>query len=284
MDRLRRAAVVLGVTIVVTGLTWAPVESADTPAAPQAPAHDLPPSVESPQPFANDVAQAVQTQAPGTTVGLDVVDRTGATPALELGADRQFHAASVVKLLIAVDAVHGGAAQREDQREQLYRMLATSDDTIANTLWDSNGGPAIVSRTAAELGLTRTQPPEIPGQWGDTLITARDIVTTYRYLTDRLPEPGRSLVLDALTNASRQAADGWDQYFGIPSGLPGLPRAIKQGWMSNGDEVVLHTTGLVGAHSRYVVVLLTSAPPDASWSAATHAVTAGTAALSSRCG
>lgn len=156
-------------------------------------------------------------------------------------------------------------------------MLSRSDDGMANALWEADGGPEIVTRTAARIGLEATRPPADPSQWGDTSTTADDIVRTYRYLAERLPDPQRNVILDALADAPRQAADGRDQYFGIPDGLPGLPHAIKQGWMTEGDATVLHTTGLVGEHHRYVVVLLTSAPADPA--SAAMAITAGAAAL-----
>ncbi|MFG1647222.1 hypothetical protein ACGFMK_43670 [Amycolatopsis sp. NPDC049252] len=57
----------------------------------------------------------------------------------------------------------------------------------------------------------------------------------------------------------RDTDDGWDQYFGIPDGLPGTSRQIKQGWMILRDALVLNTTGVVD--NRYVVVLLTQQPP-----------------------
>jgi hypothetical protein len=277
MERLRRATVLLTVAIVLTGLTWGTVEASDTTGSARRP--DGPPSAGAAPVPADRVAQLVQGLGAGSAVGVEVVDRDSGRPVFELASDRPFHAASIVKLLIAADVItSSGGNPPEDVRAQVHQMLAASDDNIANALWDAGGGPAIVTRVAAQFGLTGTQPPNDPAQWGNTLITARDVVTSYLGIDTRLPEPGRSLVLDALAHASRQAADGWDQYFGIPTGLPDMPWAIKQGWMSSPDEVVLHTTGLVGDRSRYAVALLTSAPPDAS-DAALQAINAEAAAL-----
>jgi hypothetical protein len=279
MGGIRRIAAVLSVLIVTTGLTWAAMgATSGTASTVREDARRAPTQRgELTRLSADQVAQAVRLVAPGASVGLEVYDRDEPGPVLESDPDRQFPSASVVKLLIALDALNrSGASPPQDLRDRIQQMLSNSDDNIASALWEANGGPAIVTRTAGLLGLTGTQPPEDPGQWGNTAITASDMVTTYRYISDKLPDPGRSLILDALTNAHQQAADGSDQYFGIPDGLPGVPRAIKQGWMNDSDATILHTTGLVGDHSRYVVVLLTSTPTDSS---PTQAITAGAAAL-----
>jgi hypothetical protein len=272
MDGLRRAASLLSLVLVMTGLTWSVQGSTAVPVA------DKPPRGRvfvSPHVPSANVADAVTSLVPDASVGVEVYDRDHGATVLSRDADRQFPSASVVKLLIALDALSPQAPPQA--RDQVREMLARSDDSVASTLWDADGGPAIVTRMTARIGLDATQPPADPSQWGDTSTTASDVAATYRYITDRLPGDQRSLILDALTNAPQQAADGWDQYFGIPDGLPGVPHAIKQGWMAEGDATILHTTGLVGNHHRYVVVLLTSVPADAG--TATRAITAAAATL-----
>ena len=88
-----------------------------------------------------DVATAAQQAAPRATLGIEVYDRTADTTLLASGQDRQFPAESVVKLLIAVDALshHRASAAKVTQ------MLARSDDTIADALWTAGGGPRIVA-------------------------------------------------------------------------------------------------------------------------------------------
>ncbi|MEU5849116.1 serine hydrolase [Saccharopolyspora shandongensis] len=229
---------------------------------------------------AEQAMNAVDAGAPGTVVGVEVFDRDSQSVVARIAADRQFHSASVVKLLIAIDAMREEPVP--DVARQVHQMLVTSDDSVANALWNAGGGTAIVARMSDLLGLSATQPPRDPTEWGYTMITAADVVTVYRYITDRLPQSQRDLIEDALADASQQAADGVDQYFGIPDGIPDAPWAVKQGWMVSEVEVVLHTTGLVGRNSRYVTVLLTSAPADTPWSKATQAITAGAAALTPR--
>ncbi|MGH3800091.1 MAG: hypothetical protein ACRDTD_08180 [Pseudonocardiaceae bacterium] len=226
------------------------------------------------------VKQAMHAVLPNAQVSFEVFDRQNNAVLTSQDAGRQFASMSVVKLLIALDvlasdnwAILDGTTQQE-----LHQMLAHSDDDIANNLWSANGGPAIVTRMVGLLELAGTQPPKNPSKWGDTLITAQDMVIMYRYITDQLPHPARDLLLDALTDAPQRAADGFDQHFGIPGGMPHTTWAVKQGWGTSGSQAVMHSTGLVGTDLRYVVVLLASASAD-SYSAVPAVVTAGAGAL-----
>ncbi len=224
------------------------------------------------------VAQAAQTVLPNAEVGFEVFDRTDGTVLASRGADRQFASMSVVKLLIALDMLVRDQAPDTGVQRELHQMLANSDDEIADNLWTSGGGPAIVTRMVNLLGLTGTRPPGDPGEWGDTLITAQDMVTVYRYITDQLPKPEQDLILGALSETPKIAADGFDQHFGIPDGMPGASWAVKQGWGTSGSQAVMNTTGLVGPGWRYVVVVLAAAPTS-SYSTVPPAVTAAAAAL-----
>jgi hypothetical protein len=224
------------------------------------------------------VSEAARGVVPRARVGLEVLDRDTGTVLARLNTQQQFPSMSLVKLLIALHALGRGPRIPPDAatQGQLHRMLAASDDTIADALWQTEGGPALVRTMATLLGLSGTQPPGDPGEWGDTLVTPHDLVTVYRYITDRLPAPDRALILDALTHVPEIAADGTDQYFGIPHGLPHAAWAIKQGWGSSGPDAVMGSTGLVG--SRYIVVLLASAPLS-SYAALPAALTAAARTL-----
>jgi hypothetical protein len=243
------------------------------------PATALVPSTATTATTAATVKQAMQAVLPNAQVGFEVYDRQTDTVLISQNAGKQCASMSVVKLLIALDALAGDNWAPDDATQQeLHQMLADSDDEIADNLWTAGGGPAIVTRMVSLLGLTATQPPNDPGQWGDTLITSQDIVTVYRYITDQLPNRDRDLLLGALTGAPQIAADGFNQYFGIPDGMPHITWAIKQGWGTSGSEAVMNSTGLVGTGLRYVVVVLASASAD-SYSTVPAVVTAGAGAL-----
>jgi hypothetical protein len=226
------------------------------------------------------VQQAMQGVLPTIQAGFEVFDRQTGTALTSQNASQQVAAMSVVKLLIALDVLagHNGVAPDSATQQELHQMLADSDDEIADRLWTADGGPAIVTRMVGLLGLTGTQPPDDPGEWGDTKITPQDVVTVYRYITDRLPDSDRDLMIGALASAPQIAADGFDQYFGIPRGMPQTAWAIKQGWGTSGSQAVFNSTGLVGPDWRYVVVVLACAPA-ASYSTLPAAVTAGARVL-----
>ncbi|MGH3780640.1 MAG: serine hydrolase [Pseudonocardiaceae bacterium] len=226
------------------------------------------------------MTQATQAILPNSQVGFEVFDRTTSTVLTSQNAGQQFASMSVVKVLIALDALSRDNWATPDgaTQQQLHQMLANSDDHIADTLWTADGGPAIVTRMANLLGLTWTQPPGDPGEWGDTLITPEDMVTVYRYITDQLPKPDQDIILGALSDAPKIAADGSDQYFGIPDGMPHTTWAIKQGWGTSGSQAAMNSTGLIGTDSRYVVVVLTSAPEN-SYTTLPAVVTAAASAL-----
>ncbi|WP_190818051.1 serine hydrolase [Saccharopolyspora pogona] len=134
-------------------------------------------------------------------------------------ADRQFRSASLVKLLIGLDLVERGVVSPKRPSPRMARMLSHSDDEIASELWSSGGGQQIVTHVAAKIGLSNTEPPATPGRWGDTLITANDLVKVYQHVL-ALPAGKRALLLDPLRDVARTAADGTDQTSASPARCP----------------------------------------------------------------
>jgi hypothetical protein len=228
------------------------------------------------------VDKAVNGIVPGTTVGVLAVDTDSDQPVASYNAAEPMYTASVVKLLIAIDLLHSQNWQPDDATAaRLEQMIAYSDDDIANALWDEDGGNSIVTRTASLIGLTGTEPPDDPTQWGEATMSAQDVVTTYQFIQDEIPAPAQDVLTTGMSRAASTAADGFQQYFGIPDGLPGTSWEIKQGWMLLMSTTVLNTTGMVGLGPTmsYAVAIMTELPAGTSWSAGTKAVTAGAAAI-----
>jgi hypothetical protein len=276
---LAAAALTTGMVVVVDGhpVTLAaapsPALPEDTAVSPVASTSSVPyPDLSS---VAGEVSEAVTAASGGTSVGFVLYDRESGKELASLDADRPYYTASVVKLLIAIDEVRsndGWALPDAGAVEDLTDMLEGSNDAIASAFWEQNGGTAIVTRTAALIGLRHTTPPADPAEWGMAKTSASDVVATYEYLLDVIPDEVSAPLLAALGTARNPADDGWDQYFGIPDGLPGRPWQIKQGWMILRDALVLNTTGVVGG--RYVVVVMTQ-QPSVSSAKGREAVTAG---------
>lgn len=288
--RLGLAGVVLGIALTTgaCGARQVPTVGNQPAAAPNTtPVATVPPSPPAPRPEpapGPDVPSTIDPTIlvnaaavePNTTLGAVVFDRATGTELLHTNADRQFRSASLVKLMIAIDALTRGAD--EGDRQRLAKMLSASDDNLASSFWVQGGRPEIVARTVAALGLTGTEPPENPGKWGEVRLTAHDMMHIYQHVLTELPPADRTLIVNALTEAPEFAADGFDQHFGIPDGLP-VQWAIKQGWGNNSSAMVLHSTGLVGPDLRYIVILLTEHPLGSGWRTSADSVTAAAAAL-----
>lgn len=193
-------------------------------------------------------------------LGVVVLDRDEGELALAHLPDAEFTSASLVKLLVAIEALQGG-----EPAARVHAMLARSDDEMASALWVSYGGPEIVTRWASRIGLEATRPPADPGRWGDTVMTARDVARIYSYLLDEAPGRVREVVLGALRASTPNGADGFDQTFGIPDAAGGLSWAAKQGWSCCIGGRILHSTGLLGADDRFVVVVLSASPVELPW-------------------
>ncbi|GAA4545782.1 serine hydrolase [Amycolatopsis samaneae] len=211
---------------------------------------------------------------------IEVVDLDACAVELSWKADQPQPTASVVKLLIALDLIDSSGVPSGSEEKAVHTMLAASDDRVASSLWQQRGGPAIVVRQAKRLGLAHTSPPAEAGQWGSTQMSPEDVVTVYRYITAQLPEEEREFLTEALESAPRNAADGFDQHFGIPRAFPGADWAVKQGWGRSGGRRVLNTTGLVRTASRtFAVAVMGSWNENVDWTTATTALTAATGAL-----
>jgi hypothetical protein len=190
-----------------------------------------------------------------------VFDRERGAAITSVRADRAYTSASLVKLLIALSVLERGGPVADVQR-----MLSRSDDDLASRFWAAYGGPSIVTRWTTKLGLTGTRPPEDPGRWGDTLITASDIVRIYQYLLDHKS----AAIMNALRDATERGSDGFRQYFGIPDAAAGQQWAVKQGWSCCQPTRTLHTSGVVG---HYIVVVLTEHPAKVDYATGSKRVT-----------
>jgi hypothetical protein len=214
-----------------------------------------PPPTTTPTPtinFTPAVAEAVKSVSDGE-LSLAVYDRSTHHMVVSYHDEQPYYTESVVKLLVGLDSLDKGGST-----SKVTEMLERSDDNTATSLWDADGGKAIVTRMAAKIGLHHTTPPKSL-LWGDTRTTAGDLVDLYLYILDDAPASERDAVVNALRHATNIAADHTDQYFGIPYAVGHrAPWAVKQGWACCEPGWVLNTTGLVGDDNKYIVIALTS--------------------------
>ncbi|MDT8910027.1 serine hydrolase [Amycolatopsis sp. PS_44_ISF1] len=229
-----------------------------------------------------DARKALLAKGNDPRLELVVVDLGSCAVQVSWRADQPQPTASVVKLLIALDLMDRAGVPSGSEATAVRAMLSASDDGVASRLWTHDGGPAIVRRQAGKLGLTHTSPPREAGQWGSTTMSPTDVVTVYRHITAGLTEDRREFLTEAMESTPENAADGFDQHFGIPRAFPGADWAVKQGWGSSDDRRVLNTTGLVRAGSRtFAVAVMATWNLNMDWTTAGTALTTATAALKS---
>lgn len=203
--------------------------------------------------------------------GVAVLDRT--TGAVNLGQEGStpFYSASVVKLFTIVDVLHrseaGEITLTSAQRDDIQRALEASDDKAMDALWSAFGGPATVTQMVSLAGLHDTSPPTSAGEWGETRLSARDVVLVYQYIFTSLNQADRTTILNDLSNAQASGADGFDQSFGLLQSPRPTGAAAKQGWMIDGSHMYLHTTGMVGSDDQYVIAVLSKQLASAGYAA-----------------
>jgi hypothetical protein len=271
----RRAFVVLGVVVVLCvggPVLWpvlnpavevervAPAPPSPAPAPPAAPAPVAPAPVQAAVEAA-EAAEATVTRS-GADVGIALLDRSTGALATNDEATEAMNSASLAKVLTAVDVLSGGSsAPTDDDRALLRDALGPSDDPAMNALWSRHGGSAGIERVVARLGLTDTELPGDPSQWGEVKLSARDMTTVLRFVLEGLAPADRDLVRSAMAGAPAQAADGFDQAFGLLDPARRGPSAAKQGWLCClQSSIDLHSAGFLDGDGRYVLAIMSNQP------------------------
>jgi hypothetical protein len=201
---------------------------------------------------------AIADQA-GIWIGVAVLDRVTGQIAVGAEGATPIAAASLTKLYTVVDVLNrAGAGQitlTDADRRWILRALTASDDGAMNALWSRFDGVVTVTGAVAAAGLQDSKPPSDPSQWGEAMVSARDLVALYDYVLTQMKLADRDLVMGALTATSDVAADGFHQDYGLlaPPRQPGV--AAKQGWMWFGPTFYLHSAGTLGPDDRYVVAI-----------------------------
>ncbi|CRK60859.1 Lipoprotein LppW [Alloactinosynnema sp. L-07] len=201
-----------------------------------------------------------------TTVAISYMDRvTGEYRDNGSMAHARFGSASLVKLFIADDVLYrawrGEFVLSDYDWQQLSVMLRSSDDPAASRFWSTKGGPAIVNRIKARYGLNEIQPPASAPWWGLTQVTSFDLTLYYQRMLSGaggLPSFLIDYIIAQLRGYTANGTDGFYQRMGLPDGLPGEGvLGVKQGWMCCMNNVrTIHSTGIVGADARYIVIAL----------------------------
>jgi hypothetical protein len=94
------------------------------------------------------------------------------------------------------------------------------------------------------------------GEWGETLISAHDVLAVYQYVSTQLNANDRNLVIGDLNRADPVGYQNFDQAFGLLGPTRNGATKAKQGWMSDQHKIMLHTTGILDSKNQIVVAIL----------------------------
>jgi hypothetical protein len=234
--------------------------------------------------LAEAAVQAVDNTATNRVrFGVAILDRISGKVTLGNEGSTPFYSASELKLFVIADVLHeqeiGAESLTPQDISYINRALSLSDDNAMDALWEGFDGPRTITEMISLAHLQDTRLPSDLSQWGETVISARDMVAVYQYMLTALNASDQDLVLTALNNAADDGADGFDQSFGLLGPRRTKTIKAKQGWMQYGPKMMLHTTGVLGSNNQYVVALLSLQPMSYGWSVGRDNMDQATAAM-----
>ncbi|WP_157545809.1 serine hydrolase [Hamadaea tsunoensis] len=174
---------------------------------------------------------------------------------------------SMVKAWLGADYIAGlesaGESLGAADKALITKMIRSSDDAAAQTLWQRRGGDAAIERLIADCGLTNTS--VTPDWWSKTQITAYDATKMLRTILNRSQtSPWTAWLVDDLM----RSVDPGDA-FGIAQVLaeldPQAKPAVKNGWTAHGATGLWNLNCLAewtptGSSDRIVLSVLTRYP------------------------
>ncbi|SHG17622.1 IPT/TIG domain-containing protein [Jatrophihabitans endophyticus] len=183
-----------------------------------------------------------------------------------------FASESVIKVMIAARLIvqgrmHGSTSKRA------HKMIAQSDDNIANSFYGSVGGDGLLNWTKKHWKVPSLGSGPIRSNWwGSNRITSDGLVRLYAKLKkDRRVS---KWLLSAMHDHTVHGSDGFYQNFGLPQAAKRV--AIKQGWGSDYSysrgNASQNSTGFVNG-DRYAVAILARGPASSYGSRLGNAIT-----------
>jgi beta-lactamase class A len=173
-----------------------------------------------------------------------------------------FATASIVKVDIAATLLlqrHGQLTK--SQRAAMKRMIVSSDNGAATTLWRQIGRADGLRTANEQLGLTATVGGR-GGRWGTTTTTAADQLQLLRAIFgDQSPlDPASRHYLQTLMGSVVP-----DQDWGISAAdsRPGERYYVKNGWLPHGRGWIINSVGAVEHQGhRLLIVALSDGRPS----------------------
>lgn len=198
---------------------------------------------------------------PGT-VGYVLRDRKTGAVYRNAHADAMVWTASTIKLAMVVDLFirdrSGEISLTDADRTLIQRMLHSSDDNAADTLWFRYAGPdhMTFNRDFARYGMTDLQPERgftkyFP-YWGFQKCTPNDLDRLIQYVLTELPATERDYIVRELQHVAP------DQQWGVWGAGPAEQPGNKDGWSLEQGGWVINSVGFVGPGQRYTLAMMDS--------------------------
>ncbi|QUQ67373.1 class A beta-lactamase-related serine hydrolase [Kutzneria sp. CA-103260] len=217
--------------------------------------------------FDCDLRQRIQqvqdyiAKRPGTT-GIVLRDRQTGQVWRNDKADTLVWTASTIKLAMTVNLFlrdkAGQITLTAADRDLIQRMLNSSDDKAADTLWFKYAGADHMTFNNAfpTYGMTSLQPQKgfsnFYPYWGFQKCTPDDLDALINYVLTKLPADTR----DYITGQLRAVAP--DQQWGVWAAGPAAQPGNKDGWSQEQGGWVMNTVGFVGPDARYTLAVMNS--------------------------
>jgi hypothetical protein len=200
-------------------------------------------------------AQAYAASRPGVA-GIVVRDRE--TGAVWCNANSQTHiwGCSTPKLAMVVDLLlrndSGAIRLTVEDRDLMQKMLHSSDDDAATTLWKRYGAEDYATRFPS-YGMTDMKfTAEHPHTWGWILTTANDLDRLMNYVLTKLPAIHRDYIVREMRTVDP------NQQWGVWGAGHAASPGNKNGWSDDNDDGswITNSVGFVGPKERFPVSIM----------------------------
>ncbi len=270
--RRRRFPVLLSTMLVAASVVAVLAYEHDAEGAGGTPAEPAWPVPGSPMPdppgfdaaFRSRIAQAdaYASSRPGFT-GIVVRDRRTGAVWRNAHAAVPISACSTPKLAMAVDLLlrddAGAIMLTAEDRDLMHRMLHSSDNDAATTLWERYGGERTYAPRFRSFGMANMYfSAGHPDAWGWMMVTATDLEQLMNFALEKLPARHRQYLVSEMRSVDGDASLDHDQRWGVwgagPEALPGN----KNGWADDNDDGswLMNSVGFVGPREQYTVAIM----------------------------
>ncbi len=205
--------------------------------------------------------QAYLKTRPGT-VGIILRDRQTGAVWRNSYATTPVWTASTIKLAMTVDLFtrerQGLIRLTADDRSLIQKMLHSSDDDAADTLWFRYAGADHLTYNDRfpAYGMTSLQPQKgftnFYPYWGFQKCTPADLDRLITYVLTRLDATDRAYIVDQLQHVAP------DQQWGVWGAGPAAHPGNKDGWSLEQGGWVINSVGFVGPGQRYTLAMMNS--------------------------